>query len=171
MHPEVEQNGPGSCPKCGMALEPQVQMTLDTESSPPDPELVDMQKRFWVGLIFTIPLFLLAMSEMLPNKILKESLSGSWSPWAQLILATPVVLWSGGIFFQRGWQSIINHSLNMFTLIAMGTGTAYLYSLIATVFPQIFPSALTNAHQQVPVYFEAAAMITLLVPVTSQKRE
>ena len=158
MHPEVEQDGPGDCPICGMRLEPKT-VTLDDEED--DSELNDMSRRFWVGLVLTIPLFAMTMAEMVGL-----SLSSWFSPtatgWAQLILATPVVLWAGWPFFQRGWRSIINRSLNMFTLIAIGTGAAYFYSLIAVLFPNIFPESF-RMHGHVAIYFEAAAVIVVLV--------
>lgn len=158
MHPEVRQQGPGSCPRCGMALEPEV---MTTEES--NPELTDMTRRFWVSLIFTVPLFLLAMSEMIPGSPVQHSFSARFLTWLQMLLATPVVLWGGGPFFQRGWTSITNRSLNMFTLIAIGTGTAYLYSVIATLVPDLFPPSFRSHSGAVAVYFEAAAVITTLV--------
>jgi Cu+-exporting ATPase len=146
MHPEIIRNGPGSCPICGMALEPVVP-TLDEG---PNPELVAMRRRFWVCLVLSLPLFLLAMAGMIPGIV-------------QLVLATPVVLWGGWPFFVRGWESIVNRSLNMFTLIAVGTGTAYLYSVAAVLFPGLFPPSFREHGGMVPVYFEAAAVITTLV--------
>jgi P-type Cu+ transporter len=157
MHPEVRQKGPGACPKCGMALEP-VEPASAEEA--PNPELVDMTHRFWVSVALTVPLLLIAMGGMVPS--LKPVLFGRWVAWVQLALATPVVLWGGRPFFVRGWLSIVSRSLNMFTLIAIGTGTAYLYSLIATLFPAIFPESF-RMEGNVAVYFEAAAAITALV--------
>jgi Cu+-exporting ATPase len=159
MHPEVVQAEPGACPICGMALEPRV-ATGEEESNP---ELVDMTRRFWISLALTTPVFLLAMSEMLPGQPLQHMLPISMLVWLQFALATPVVLWGGLPFFQRGWASILNRSLNMFTLIAIGTGTAYGYSIFATLFPDFFPASFRTHGGQVAVYFEAAAVITTLV--------
>ncbi|MEE8583583.1 MAG: heavy metal translocating P-type ATPase [Acidobacteriota bacterium] len=159
MHPEVEQMGPGSCPKCGMALEP-----LAVSAGPqPNPELPDMTRRFWVSLAFAFPVFALAMSEMIPGDPLHQVVAKGPAQWLQLVLATPVVLWGGRPFFVRGWQSILRRSLNMFTLIALGIGVAYLYSAVAVLAPGIFPAALKGASGLVDVYFEAAAVITALV--------
>jgi Cu+-exporting ATPase len=158
MHPEVVRTEPGSCPICGMALEPRTAVMEDEEN----PELVSMTRRFWIGLALTLPVFALGMSGMLPGNPLHRLLSMRALGWIELILATPVVLWCGWPFFQRGWSSIVNRSLNMFTLIAIGTGTAYLYSVIAVLFPGIFPESFRTMGQ-VPVYFEAAATITTLV--------
>ncbi len=158
MHPEVVQDHPGDCPKCGMALEPR---TVTFEET--NPELVDMTRRFWMGLVLALPVFILAMSDMIPGQPLKDTLSAGASNWVQFILATPVVLWVGLPFFQRGWASIVNRSLNMFTLIAMGTGTAYLYSAVATIMPGLFPASFRTAGGEVPVYFEASAVIIVLV--------
>ncbi len=158
MHPEVVQDHPGDCPKCGMALEPRT-VTLEETN----PELVDMTRRFWMGLVLALPVFILAMSDMIPGQPLKDIFSAGASNWVQFILATPVVLWVGLPFFQRGWASIVNRSLNMFTLIAMGTGTAYLYSAVATIMPGLFPASFRTAGGEVPVYFEASAVIIVLV--------
>lgn len=158
MHPEVVQDHPGDCPKCGMALEPRT-VTLEEAN----PELVDMMRRFWMGMVLALPVFVLAMSEMIPGQPLKEILSPKISNWLQFILATPVVLWVGLPFFQRGWASVVNRSLNMFTLIAMGTGTAYLYSAVATILPGLFPESFRAMGGEVPIYFEAAAVIIVLV--------
>lgn len=158
MHPEIVQIGPGSCPKCGMALEPMV-LTLDDA---PDPEYVDMKRRFWISAVLTVPVFVLAMAEMLPN--FHTLVSPRLSIWIQFILATPVVLWCGFPFFVRGWQSIGNRSPNMFTLIAIGTGAAYLFSLFALFLPDFFPASMRNEHTGlIAAYFEAAAVITTLV--------
>ena len=159
MHPEVIKDHPGACPKCGMALEPRI----ITEKEQTNPELQDMKRRFWISLALTLPIFLTAMSEMIPGQPVQQILHGNLLTWLQFILATPVVLWGGWPFFQRGWASIVNRSLNMFTLIATGTGTAYLYSIVATFFPDIFPVAFRAAGGEVSVYFEAAAVITTLV--------
>jgi Cu+-exporting ATPase len=159
MHPEVRQSGPGSCPLCGMALEP---CTITTEAEV-NPELVDMSRRFCISLILTVPLFFLAMSDMLPGQPVQHVLSSPLLPWVELILATPVVLWGGWPFFQRGWASVFNRSLNMFTLIAIGTGAAYVYSVAATLFPDFFPASFRSHSGAVAIYFEAAAVITTLV--------
>ena len=156
MHPEVRQIGPGSCPICGMALEPE-QVSLDQG---PDPELIDMTRRFWIALALTLPLFVIEMGSHFGAMHLLPS---AWSNWISLALSTPVVLWAGAPFFVRGWNSLITRHLNMFTLIAMGTGVAYLYSIVGTLAPQLFPPAFRDAHGAVAVYFEAAAVITTLV--------
>lgn len=157
MHPEVRQNGPGNCPICGMALEPET-ATVEEEENP---ELTDMRKRFWVGLVLTLPVFVLEMGAHFID--LSRYLSNTLSNWIQLVLATPVVLWAGKPFFERGWLSLKTRRLNMFTLIAMGTGVAWLYSMVAALAPGIFPAALQHADGTVAVYFEAAAVITVLV--------
>jgi len=158
MHPEIVQIGPGSCPICGMALEPK-EVTLDNS---PDPELLDMTRRFWISAILTAPVFVLAMAEMLPN--LHEYVPAKLSIWTQFVLATPVVLWGGWPFFQRAWISIKNVSPNMFTLIAIGTGAAYLLSIAALFFPEWFPASMRSAHTGlISAYFESAAVITTLV--------
>ncbi len=158
MHPEIVQIGPGACPLCGMALEPKIFTLTDA----PDPEFVDMKRRFWISAVLTIPVFVLAMAEMLPN--FHEFISPKISLWIQFVLATPVVLWGGFPFFVRGWQSIGNRSPNMFTLIAIGTGAAYLFSLFALFFSDLFPASMRNEHTKlIAAYFEAAAVITTLV--------
>ncbi|HEX9802267.1 MAG TPA: heavy metal translocating P-type ATPase, partial [Gammaproteobacteria bacterium] len=159
MHPEIRQTGPGSCPICGMALEPRI-VTGEEETSP---ELVEMTRRFWVSLVLTAPILFLAMSEMIPGQPVQRVLSGRLLIWIQFALATPVVVWGGWPFFQRGWASLVNRSLNMFTLIAIGIGMAYLYSVVATLFPNLFPHSFRGHAGEVPVYFEAAAVITALV--------
>ncbi len=159
MHPEIVRDQPGSCPICGMALEPRT-VTLEEEENP---ELRDMMRRFWLSLLLTLPVFLLAMSEMLPGQPLQHRLSPRLLVWIQLLLATPVVWWGGWPFFVRGWASLVHRSLNMFTLIALGTGAAYLYSLVAAIFPQLFPASFRGHGGEVAVYFEAAAVITTLV--------
>jgi Cu+-exporting ATPase len=158
MHPEVVREEPGSCPICGMALEPRTVMVEEA-----NPELVDMTRRFWVSLGFTVPVFLLAMGDLIPGRPLERLLDPAYSGWAEWLLASPVVLWGGLPFFQRGWNSLLNRSLNMFTLIAIGTGTAYLYSLVAVFFPWIFPASFRGAGGEVALYFEAAAVIITLV--------
>jgi P-type Cu+ transporter len=158
MHPEIRQVGPGSCPICGMALEPV--NAADVEEGP-SAELVDMTRRFWVGTALSVPVVALEMGGHLTN--LHMILGSVTSNWLQFALATPVVLWGGWPFFVRGWQSVVNRSLNMFTLIAMGTGIAWLYSVVATLAPGLFPAAFRDAEGAVAVYFEAAAVITVLV--------
>ena len=157
MHPQIRQVGPGSCPICGMALEP-LEPTAETG---PNPELADMTRRLWIGLALAIPVVLLEMGGHLLNL---HIVAPATSNWIQLVLATPVVLWSGWPFFVRGWQSLVTRNLNMFTLVAMGTGVAWLYSVVATVAPGIFPEAFRMGGA-VAVYFEAAAVITVLVLV------
>jgi Cu+-exporting ATPase len=156
MHPEVRQIGTGSCPICGMALEPE-QVSLDQAR---DPELIDMTRRFWIALVLTLPVFVLEMGSHLG---LMPVMASPWSNGISLVLATPVVLWAGAPFFVRGWRSLVTRNLNMFTLIAIGTGMAFLYSVVGTLLPQWFPPALRGMHGAVAVYFEAAAVITVLV--------
>ena len=156
MDPEIRQVGPGTCPICGMALEPEMP-TLETG---PNPELADMKRRFWIGLALTLPVFILEMgSHLIGHSLVAPPLSG----WIQFALATPVVLWAGWPFFVRGWQSVLTRHLNMFTLIAMGTGVAYLYSIVALLAPGLFPAEFRNHDGSVAIYFEAAAVITVLV--------
>ena len=157
MHPEIRQVGPGSCPICGMALEPE----LVTAASAPNPELTDFTRRFWIGLALSVPVLALEMGGHLTG--LMMSMSGQTSAWIQFALATPVVLWSGWPFFERGARSLVTRHLNMFTLIAMGVGVAWIYSVVATVAPHLFPPAFRRADGSVPIYFEAAAVITVLV--------
>ncbi len=160
MHPEIVRETPGSCPICGMALEPSV-VALDEEVNP---ELLDMKRRFWVSAFLTLPVFLLAMSESLPGaSALLESLSAGMLAWIQFGLVAPVVLWGAWPFFVRGWQSVVTWNLNMFTLIALGVSVAFVYSLVATVLPGIFPDSFRNESGRVAVYFEAAAVIVTLV--------
>ncbi|MBI3770736.1 MAG: copper-translocating P-type ATPase [Deltaproteobacteria bacterium] len=161
MHPEVRQVGPGSCPICGMALEP-AEVTLEDEE--PDPELVDMSRRLWVSFVPTLLLFVGAMSEMLPGAAsFSHVFSIRTRTWLEVVLATPVVLWGGAPFFQRAWMSLKTRRLNMFTLIALGTGAAYFSSAVAVFFPDAFPASFRGHNGEVPLYFEAAAVITLLV--------
>ncbi|WP_080964126.1 heavy metal translocating P-type ATPase [Rhodopseudomonas palustris] len=157
MDPQIRQVGPGTCPICGMALEPEL-VSLDDA---PNPELIDMTRRFWIGLVLALPAVVLEMGGHLVggHGLIDPALSN----WIQLVSATPVVLWAGWPFFVRGWQSVVTRNLNMFTLLAMGTGVAYIYSLIATIAPQLFPAAFRGHGGTVPVYFEAAAVITVLV--------
>ena len=158
MHPEIVRDRPGSCPICGMALEPRT-ITLDEEENP---ELVDMTRRFWVSVSLSLPVFLLGMSDVLPARPLERIVSADALGWIQLVLTTPVVAWAGWPFFVRAWQSIVNRSLNMFTLIGLGVGVAYVYSVIAKLFPNAFPESFREMGA-VPLYFEAAAVITTLV--------
>jgi len=157
MHPEIRQVGPGSCPICGMALEPEV-ASLETG---PNPELAHMTRRFWIGGALALPAVVLEMGGHLAGP--HNWIDPTWSNWIQLVFATPVVLWAGWPFLVRGWQSLLTRNLNMFTLIAMGTGVAYVYSLIGTIAPQIFPATFRGHGGAVAVYFEAAAVITVLV--------
>ncbi|HEX2270157.1 MAG TPA: heavy metal translocating P-type ATPase [Pyrinomonadaceae bacterium] len=159
MHPEIVRDGPGSCPICGMALEP-VTVSLEDEENP---ELVDMRRRLWVCLMLTIPVFAIGMSDLIPGQPLQHSVSPAVLGWLQLVLASPVVLWGGWPFFVRAWQSVVNRSLNMFTLIGLGVTVAYVFSLVAVIAPQLFPVSFRSHGGGVPVYFEAAAVITTLV--------
>src|SRR6516225_11063455 len=153
MHPQIVRQDPGSCPICGMALEPM----LPAEGEAANPELRDMTRRFWVGVALSLPLIVLAMAANFVG------LAPRTAVWLELILATPAVLWCGWPFFERGWRSILSRRLNMFTLIALGTGVAYTYSLVAALAPGIFPPSFRTAEGGVPVYFEAAAVIVTLV--------
>lgn len=157
MHPEIRQNGPGSCPKCGMALEPLIAEESD------DAEYQDMLKRFWLAAVFTIPLFVISMGDLIPGKPISSLLSPSIRLWSELILAIPVCLWSAWPFYVRGLDSIRRRSLNMFTLIGLGVGVAFGYSLIAAVFPGVFPESFQDANGHVSVYFEAAGVIVTLI--------
>ena len=159
MHPDARSDKPGQCPKCGMALQP---MTPAAGEEEQDSELQDMTRRFWGSLFLTVPVVVLALVEMVPAP-LEGVLSMRLAGWAQLVLSSPVLLWGGWPFFQRGWTSTIRRSLNMFTLIALGTGVAYGYSVIAMLAPGLFPDAFRTPHGTVPVYFEAAAVIVTLV--------
>ena len=159
MHPEVEQDHPGQCPKCGMTLEPKTVGGVDEHEQH---EIRSLSVKFWVGLGLTIPVLILAMGQYIPALNLQSLIPMAVSKWLELILSTPVVLWAGGMFFERGWRSIVNRQLNMFTLIAMGVGVAYLYSLVGVVFPGIFPDSFKEGGE-VALYFEAAAVITVLV--------
>ena len=159
MHPEVVRSEPGNCPICGMALEPRTVTATEEEN----PELRHMTRRLWVGVVLTVPLLAVAMADMLPGLRAQHSLHSAWLPWLELLLASPVVLWGGAPFFQRGWASVVNRSTNMFTLIAMGTGVAYIYSLVATLLPGMFPPSFRGMGGRPEVYFEAAAAIVTLV--------
>jgi P-type Cu+ transporter len=158
MHPQIERDEPGSCPICGMALEPK---SITPNTGEDDSELRNMSRRFWVAVALSIPVLLLTMLPMIGVRV-DESLGGTLYSWLQLVLSTPVVLWAGWLFFERGWRSIVTWNLNMFTLIAIGTGAAYFYSVIAVLFPGLIPEAFKQ-HGRVDVYFEAAAVIVTLV--------
>ncbi|HJX10571.1 MAG TPA: copper-translocating P-type ATPase [Candidatus Binatia bacterium] len=159
MHPEVVREEPGSCPICGMALEARTVSLIEEKN----PELEDMTRRFWVGVVLSIPVLLVAMSDMLPGQPLHQLLWSKLLTWFQFLLASPVVLWCGWPFIQRAWASIVNRSPNMFTLIGIGVGTAYVYSVVATLLPDLFPDSFRGHSGEVDVYFEAAAVITTLV--------
>jgi Cu+-exporting ATPase len=159
MHPEIRRDAPGNCPICGMTLEP---LTI-TAAAQPNHELADMTRRFWIGLVFALPVFVLEMAGHIPWLGLHRVISPATATWVEFALSTPVVLWAGRPFFERAWASVVNRSLNMFSLIALGTGAAYLYSAIATLAPNIFPAGFRGMDGAVAVYFEAAAVITVLV--------
>jgi P-type Cu+ transporter len=161
MHPEIVRDGPGACPICGMALEPRTVQLEEQEN----PELVDMTRRLWVSAALTLPLLVLAMGHMLPFGWAHGLGTSTWRPWGELFLASPIVLWGGWPFFVRAYQSVVNRALNMFTLIGLGVGVAYAYSVIATVIPGLFPAAFRGESGQVGLYFEAAAVIVTLVLV------
>jgi Cu+-exporting ATPase len=158
MHPEVVSDKPGACPKCGMALEPRT-VEIEEDKS----ELIDMSRRFWLSVVLAFPVFLSVMAAEFWPETVAEIIQPRARQWAELLLATPVVLWGGWPFFVRGWQSVVSRHLNMFTLIALGVGIAWVYSLVATILPGIFPASVRNEMGVVPVYFEAAAVITALV--------
>src|SRR5260370_1313031 len=158
MHPQIEQDKPGNCPICGMALEPKNVVPGGEEEE--NAELRDMTRRFWIGIALTLPVFSLAMAHIIPH--VPAWATGNFSRWIQFVFSTPVVLWAGWPFFERGWQSLVNRSLNMFTLIAMGVGVAYLFSAVVMLAPGIFPSSFQQ-HGKIDIYFEAAAIITVLV--------
>jgi Cu+-exporting ATPase len=159
MHPEIRRDAPGSCPICGMALEPLVA----TADQGPNHELIDMTRRLWIGAALTTPVFVLEMGGHVPALGLHRLIPPLVATWVEFVLATPVVLWAGWPFFERAWTSVVNRSLNMFSLIALGTGAAYLYSMVATIAPGIFPAGFRGMDGTVAVYFEAAAVITVLV--------
>jgi Cu+-exporting ATPase len=158
MHPEVQQDHPGNCPKCGMALEPKTVSAVEDEN----PELADMTRRFWIGSALALPVFLLAMEHLIPSLRRENWAMGDTSRWIQFLLSTPAVLWAGWPFFKRGWRSIVTWQLNMFTLIAMGVGAAYLFSAVVMVMPGAFANSLAP-DGKVGIYFEAAAVIVVLV--------
>lgn len=158
MHPEVQQDHPGNCPKCGMALEPKTVSVEEDEN----PELSDMTRRFWIGGAFAMPVFLLAMGHLIPSLHHESWIMGDTSRWIQFLLATPAVLWAGWPFFKRGWRSLVTWRLNMFTLIAIGVGSAYLFSVAVMLIPGAFPGSFAP-DGKVGIYFEAAAVIVVLV--------
>jgi Cu+-exporting ATPase len=158
MHPEIVRDQPGNCPICGMALEPR-----DVSVDSANPELANMTRRFWVAVALTVPLLAVMLSDVLPGHLLQHLLPGQWLAWIEFALATPVVLWAGWPFFERGWASIVHRSPNMFTLIAIGAGSAYLYSVAAVVAPGIFPPTFRDSSGNLSLYFEAASVITALV--------
>ena len=159
MHPEIVRDGPGSCPKCGMALEP---MGVPTGDEGPNPELVDFTRRLWVSGLLSVPLLLISMGPMVGLPF-RDWIGEPTATWVELALATPVVLWAAIPFFHRGYESIVNRSPNMWTLISIGVGTAYLYSVVATLFPDVFPHQFRGHGDTVPVYFEASAVIVALI--------
>lgn len=159
MHPQIRQDHPGSCPICGMALEP----LQASGSDQTNPELIDMSRRFWIGLSLSVPILMMVMGEHFLPQTIRAFVMGRAGIWIQFLLSTPVVIWAGYPFFQRGWQSVKTWNLNMFTLISIGVGAAYIYSLVGGFFPQLFPPSYLNEHGQLGVYFEAAAVITVLV--------
>lgn len=159
MHPQIRRNEPGNCPICGMALEPLVA----TGEDGPNPELVDMTRRFWVSLVFTLPVLILEMSAHMPALMIHQLMAPKVALWIQFLLSTPAILWGGYPFFERGARSLVTLHLNMFTLIGLGTGAAYIFSVAAVFFPDAFPTGFRNAEGSVPIYFEAAAVITVLV--------
>ena len=160
MHPEIVNDGPGDCPICGMALEP---MGMPDADEGPNPELVDFRRRFWIGAVFTVPLLVLTMSPYVGVSAVREYFGEQTTLWIELVLGTPVILWAGWPFFVRGVKSVISRNLNMFTLIAMGVGAAYLFSVVAVLMPQVFPDGFRDAQGNVGVYFEAGAVIVVLV--------
>ena len=160
MHPEVQQNHPGDCPKCGMALEPKTATagTDDDENT----ELRRMTMRFWIGAVLALPVFVLAMAHLIPGLARQSWVDSDASRWVQFVLTTPVVCWAGWPFFQRGWRSVVTRHLNMFTLISIGVGAAFVFSAVAMLMPDLFPPTMRH-EGKVAIYFEAAAMIVVLV--------
>src|ERR1700678_214253 len=159
MHAQIRRDAPGTCPICGMTLEPLVA----TAKTPPNNELRDMTRRLWIGAVLALPVFALEMGGHIPALGVHRLVPPSLATWIEFVLSTPVVLWAGWPFFERAWASVVNRSLNMFSLIALGAGTAYLYSVVATLAPDIFPAGFRTMDGTVAVYFEAAAVITVLV--------
>src|SRR6267154_3240091 len=158
MHPEVEQDHPGACPKCGMTLESKTIGDEEHEKG----ETRSLSRKFWIALVLTIPVLVLAMGHAIPGLNIDSIIPKRIGKWIEFALTTPVVLWAGGFFFTRAWQSMVNRSLNMFTLIAVGVGAAYFYSAVAVIAPGIFPESFRR-HGEIDLYFEAAAVITTLV--------
>src|ERR1043165_3210669 len=158
MHPEIEQDHPGACPKCGMTLEPKTIRDEEHDHG----ETQSLSRKFWIALVLTIPVLFLAMGHAIPGLHIDSIVPKRIEKWIELVLTTPVVVWAGGFFFTRAWQSIVNRSLNMFTLIAVGVGAAYFYSAVAVILPGIFPPSFRR-HGEVELYFEAAAVITTLI--------
>src|SRR6266436_5594239 len=158
MHPEIEQDHPGACPKCGMTLEPKTIGAEEQEGR----ETRSLSRKFWIALVLTIPVLIIAMGHAIPGLRVDAIVPKHIDKWIEFGLTTPVVLWAGGFFFARAWQSIVNRSLNMFTLIAVGVGAAYFYSVVAVIAPGIFPTSFRR-HGEVDLYFEAAAVITTLI--------
>src|SRR6266567_5199913 len=159
MHPEIEQDHPGACPKCGMTLEPKTVGVGDQEEQK---EIASLSRKFWIAVVLTIPVLIIAMGHAIPGLHVEALFPKQTSKWIEFVLTTPVVLWAGGFFFTRARQSIVNRSLNMFTLIAVGVGAAYVYSAVAVIAPEIFPQSF-RSNGQVGLYFEAATVITTLV--------
>jgi len=159
MHPEVQEPKPGDCPKCGMDLE---QMDGTAEDDEDAGEINSLKRKMLVAAILTVPILLLAFDSMIPGLSFDSVLSPKLQGWLELLFATPVILWAGGMFFTRGWRSLVNRSLNMFTLIMLGVGAAYAYSVVAVIFPGIFPDSFKR-HGEVALYFEAGAVITALI--------
>jgi Cu+-exporting ATPase len=159
MHPQIVRDAPDNCPICGMALEPRTVSLAEEENK----ELKDMRRRFWTSALLTLPALAIGMSELIPGAPLQRLIPPTITAWVQLLITTPVILWGGWPFFERLWQSILNRSPNMFTLIGLGVGVAYGYSLVATIFPNIFPHSFRGHGDSVPVYYEVAAVITTLV--------
>ncbi|MEO6802869.1 MAG: YHS domain-containing protein, partial [Granulicella sp.] len=158
MHPQIIRDAPGNCPICGMTLEPMTVTGVDA-----NPELDSMTRRFWISAALTLPLLAIMVSDFVPSHPIQELLKGSLLGWFELAIASPVVLWGGWPFFQRGWTSLVSRNLNMFTLISIGAGSAYLYSLAAVFMPQLFPASFRDMSGQLGLYFEASAVITVLV--------
>src|SRR5437667_7461777 len=158
MHPEIEQDHPGECPKCGMVLEPKTPGTVEEDET----EICSLSRKFWVALGLTIPVLILAMGHAIPGLYIDSIIPKQIGKWIEFVLTTPVVLWAGGFFFARAWRSIVNRSLNMFTLIAVGVGAAYFYSAVTVIAPGIFPDSFRR-NGEIDLYFEAAAVITTLV--------
>ncbi|MGB8463583.1 MAG: heavy metal translocating P-type ATPase, partial [Terrimicrobiaceae bacterium] len=159
MHPEIERDHPGDCPICGMRLEPK---TVGVEDSAEHAEISSLSRKFWIGLAFTVPVLFIAMGHLIPGFHIEHWIPKGVSKWIEFVLATPVVLWAGGMFFSKAWRSLVNRSLNMFTLIATGVGAAYFYSAVAVIAPGIFPESFRESGE-VGLYFEAATVITVLV--------